>query len=142
MYERVLVAYDGSENAELAMPRAVRLALQSGAEILAIWVRESLPHYPETIAEVDEEEEAASVYLHRIQKKVKAHEDQLGRPIPLECRAGHPARTIITFAEERGCDLIVVGHTGHSGLWGRLLGHTADRISEHAHCDVLIVRGT
>jgi nucleotide-binding universal stress UspA family protein len=26
-------------------------------------------------------------------------------------------------------------------LWGRLLGDTADRISDHAHCSVLIVKG-
>jgi nucleotide-binding universal stress UspA family protein len=34
----------------------------------------------------------------------------------------------------------VVGHSDHSGLWGRLLGDTADRISDHAHCSVLIVK--
>lgn len=36
--------------------------------------------------------------------------------------------------------MIVVGHSDHSELWGRLLGDTADRVSDHAHCSVLIVK--
>jgi len=46
----------------------------------------------------------------------------------------------VNFAKEGGYDLIVVGHSDHSELWGRLLGDTADRISDHAHCSVLIVK--
>ena len=43
-------------------------------------------------------------------------------------------------ADEGGYDLIIVGHSGHSELWGRLLGDTADRIADHAHCSVLVVK--
>jgi len=60
--------------------------------------------------------------------------------IPCETRRGHPAKMIVKFADEGGCDLIVIGHSDHSELWGRLLGDTADRISDHAHCSVLIVK--
>jgi len=42
--------------------------------------------------------------------------------------------------EEGGYDLIVVGHSDHSELWGRMLGDTADRMADHAHCSVLIVK--
>ena len=34
----------------------------------------------------------------------------------------------------------LIGHSDHSELWGRLLGDTADRVSDHAHCSVLIVK--
>jgi hypothetical protein len=34
----------------------------------------------------------------------------------------------------------VIEHSDHSELWGRLLGDTADRVSDHAHCSVLIVK--
>ena len=47
---------------------------------------------------------------------------------------------IVSFAAEQKCDLIVVGHSDHSEMWGRLLGDTADRISDHAHCSVMIVK--
>lgn len=65
---------------------------------------------------------------------------QYGIPIACETQRGHPAKSIVKFADEGGFDLIVVGHSDHSELWGRLLGDTADRISDHAHCSVLIVK--
>ncbi len=64
---------------------------------------------------------------------------QLGIPIDCETRRGHPAKTIVKVADEGDSDLIVVGHSDHSELWGRLLRDTADRITDHAHCSVLVV---
>ena len=60
--------------------------------------------------------------------------------IACESRAGHAAKVIVNFAKDGGYDLVVIGHSDHSELWGRLLGDTADRISDHAHCSVLIVK--
>jgi len=37
-------------------------------------------------------------------------------------------------------DLVVVGHAGHSHVWGSFMGTTAEKVSRHAPCDVLIVR--
>jgi nucleotide-binding universal stress UspA family protein len=63
-----------------------------------------------------------------------------GIKIRCETRRGHPAKALVQAAADQACDLIVVGHSDHSELWGRLLGDTADRISDHAHCSVLIVK--
>ena len=65
---------------------------------------------------------------------------QHGLSIACETRRGHPAKEIVKVAAEGAYDLIVIGHSDHSELWGRLLGDTADRISDHAHCSVLIVK--
>jgi nucleotide-binding universal stress UspA family protein len=35
---------------------------------------------------------------------------------------------------------LIIGHRGHSGIWGRLLGTTADKVVDHAPCSVLVVR--
>jgi nucleotide-binding universal stress UspA family protein len=45
----------------------------------------------------------------------------------------------VRVARELQADLIVVGHRGHF-LRDHLLGSTADRVSEHADCPVMIVR--
>jgi nucleotide-binding universal stress UspA family protein len=63
-----------------------------------------------------------------------------GINLPCETRRGRAAKTILRFADEGGYDLIVIGHSDHSELWGRLLSDIADRISDHAHCSVLIVK--
>jgi len=65
---------------------------------------------------------------------------QQGIEIGCESRSGHAAKVIVNFAKDGGYDLIIIGHSDHSELWGRLLGDTADRISDHAHCSVLIVK--
>jgi hypothetical protein len=39
-----------------------------------------------------------------------------------------------------GADLVVIGHSGLSGVWGLFLGTTAEKVSRHAACSVRIVR--
>jgi nucleotide-binding universal stress UspA family protein len=58
-------------------------------------------------------------------------------PIPA---IGNPAQEIITAAESRGVDLIVIGSQGMSAVRRFLLGSVADRVVRHATCDVLVVR--
>jgi nucleotide-binding universal stress UspA family protein len=52
---------------------------------------------------------------------------------------GHAAEVITHYAKAHGHDLIVVGHRGHF-LGDYLLGSTADRVTHHAHCPVMVVR--
>ncbi|RPJ87430.1 MAG: universal stress protein, partial [Acidobacteria bacterium] len=111
------------------------------SQVTTIWVKASLPHYPETVDEIAAEKEAADEFFQKLKRQVLAVAKRAGIEIETDCRPGNPAQLIVQHAEEQGFDLIVIGSHGHSGLWGRLLGHTTDRISEHAHCNVLIVRG-
>jgi nucleotide-binding universal stress UspA family protein len=63
-----------------------------------------------------------------------------GVRITTEVAPGHAAQVLARRASEADCDLVVVGHTGHSRLHNLFLGSTADRIVERAHCPVLVVR--
>jgi len=54
--------------------------------------------------------------------------------------AGHPVRDIVELAKELEVDLLVIGATGHSALYERLIGSRADRIVQLAHCPVLVVK--
>ncbi|HEX9015148.1 MAG TPA: universal stress protein, partial [Chloroflexota bacterium] len=60
--------------------------------------------------------------------------------VSIETEVGHAAQSITQKANEEKFDLVVIGHSGHSGLWGSLLGSTTSRVVEHARCDVLVVR--
>ncbi len=53
---------------------------------------------------------------------------------------GHPARTIVRFALDEGCDLIVMGTHGTRGLQHALLGSVTDKVVRQVHCPVLVVR--
>lgn len=140
MFTKILVAYDGSDGSKRALEQAIKLAKVFNASITALWVRGSLPHYPETIDEVEEEREAATAFIQKITRDITEFSKQYAIEITGETLAGHPAKTIVDYAKQNNVDLIVMGHRGHSGLWGNLLGHTTDKVSENAHCSVLIVR--
>lgn len=140
MYKKILVAYDGSEGSKKALEKAVKTAQLYQSELTAIWVQSALPHYPETISEVNQEREGALAFANKLENEVKHLSKKMNYPIKFVHQQGHTTKTIITYAEKEHINLVVVGSTGHSNLWGRLLGHTADMISENAHCDVLIVK--
>ena len=140
MYKKILVGYDGSKGAQAALERAAVMSKQNDAELTALWVRELLPRHSDLPGEYEEEAEAADEYFQQRQKEVQEIAGKYGVNIRCATRRGHAAKTILTYADESKADLIVVGHSDHSELWGRLLGDTADRISDHAHCSVLIVK--
>jgi nucleotide-binding universal stress UspA family protein len=140
MFKKILVGYDGSKGGQLALRRAAVMAREYQAQLTALWVQEPLPRYTDLPGEPESEAEAADDYFEGLRKEVAAVAAEHGVSIEMVTRRGHPAKTIVKFAAEGGYDLIVVGHSDHSELWGRLLGDTADRISDHAHCSVLIVK--
>lgn len=141
MFQKILVGYDGSKGGRAALARAAALARESKAQLTALWVRQPLPRHADLPGESEAEAEAAREYFAERQREVEALAARDGIAIACETRAGHAAKVMVTFAKDGGYDLIVVGHSDHSELWGRLLGDTADRISDHAHCSVLIVKG-
>jgi hypothetical protein len=55
-------------------------------------------------------------------------------------RPGHPAQTIVQVAKKGKFDLILVGHSGLSGVGAAFWGTTAEKVSGHAPWSVLIVR--
>ena len=140
MFKKILVGYDGSKGGKAALQRAAVLAKGFNSDLGALWVRELLPRHSDLPGEFEAEAEAADEYFKERSREIQEVAAGHGIPIRCETRRGHAAKTILRFADEGGYDLIVVGHSDHSELWGRLLGDTADRISDHAHCSVLIVK--
>jgi nucleotide-binding universal stress UspA family protein len=140
MFTKILVGYDGSNGGKLALERAAIAAKNYQAQLTAVWVRQPLPRHADLPGESEGETEAAADYFEERQREVEEVAKRHGIEIGCESRAGHAAKVLVNFAKDGGYDLIVVGHSDHSGLWGRLLGDTADRIADHAYCSVLIVK--
>lgn len=62
-----------------------------------------------------------------------------GTEIEIEVRIGHPYKTILEVADEKGADLIIVA-SHQPELQDYLLGSTASKVVRHARCSVLVVR--
>jgi nucleotide-binding universal stress UspA family protein len=140
MFKKILVGFDGSKGGRAALKRAITLAKHYDAFLKVLWVRQPLPRYADLPGEPQGESEEANEYFQKLKSEVDELAAQNFMKIEFEMRYGHPAKVIVNYAKEEDFDLIVVGHSDHSELWGRLLGDTADRISDHAHCSVLIVK--
>jgi nucleotide-binding universal stress UspA family protein len=54
--------------------------------------------------------------------------------------AGHPVRDVVQLAASLKTGLLVIGATGHSALYERMIGSRADRIVQIAPCPVLVVK--
>jgi nucleotide-binding universal stress UspA family protein len=138
-FEKILVAIDGSEWSDHALATAVELAVLAGAKLTALAIEGPLPAYAATIGEVDEVKREKDRFFRTLAAAARTRGDQAGIDIDVDVRPGHPAELISRVAEDGGFDLIVLGHRGHF-VRDRLLGSTADRVVEHAHCPVMIVR--
>ncbi len=142
MFTHILLASDGSECAIKAAAVAATLASKFAARLTIINVFQPIPTigpYGEMVnAGLDER------YIAELQEHAISHAgrtvDEAGVSYQSRSEVGQPAAEIIRLAEVEGCDLIVLGSRGASGLTLFLLGSTCDRVVHHAHCPVLIVK--
>ncbi len=143
---KILLATDGSKEADLAAQTAIELASKTASELHIVHV--SMPHsnpgYYEGIdvwkylqEELEELEKRAQSLLDTQVEKIEAAG---GAVAQAHLRIGRPDAEIATLAEELGAGLIVVGSRGLSGLRRALMGSVSDSVVRHAHCPVLVVR--
>jgi nucleotide-binding universal stress UspA family protein len=139
MFHRILVAIDGSPNSEKALAAAVDLAGHYQADLTALSVAE-LPAVVAMVDEVDETRHRADEYFRKIGEAAVQYARSRNVSLRSVVVRGHAADEIIRFAETEGVTLIVLGRQGHSRIARFFLGSTTDRVSEHCHCTVMIVK--
>jgi nucleotide-binding universal stress UspA family protein len=140
MFKRVLVGLDGSAGSQKAFGAAVQLVVEQGADLLSVSIEEHLPHYAAMVGEVDEAKRLAGEYFDRVQADARDEAQRAGIQLQTATLAGHAAQRIVEYAKAEKVDLLVLGHSGHTGVWGQFLGTTADKVTRHATCSVLVVR--
>jgi nucleotide-binding universal stress UspA family protein len=140
MFRKILVAYDGSEGSRRALRAAIELAKRHEAEIQTISVIEHLPHYAATVGEVKEAQAEFEAFFHGLTKQARDQAALQGVELETVVKPGHEVETIVTYAQEGGFDILVLGFAGHSNIWGRIMGSTTQNISRLSPCSVLIVK--
>jgi nucleotide-binding universal stress UspA family protein len=139
MFNRILIANDGSEGAARALSAAIKLAKTHDAELHMISVEE-MPRFPASIDEVVEEKLGANHVFEAVTGRAVAQAQAEGRKLKVHVVVGHPVATIAEFVEQEAIDLLVVGYMGHSALYNRVIGSTTDRLVEQARCAVLVIK--
>jgi nucleotide-binding universal stress UspA family protein len=152
---RILLATDGSREAELAGQTAAELVQKTGSELHMVHVFGIAPvgppvyHPSATEFEGVEQEEAEAEQPQRISeqrarevldaeaKKVHSAGGTVAEEHLVE---GRVAPEIVALAEEIGAGLIVLGSRGRGGIRRALMGSVSDSVVRHAHCPVMVVR--
>ncbi len=142
---RILLATDGSGEAELALRTAVDLANSTNSELHVVTVsREYRPPY-----EIPEHGKLLEEALQQIEREARDVLD--GQAKKIEEAGGTVAKAhlrtggrrdeeIVHLAEDIGAGLIVMGSRGLGGIRRALMGSVSDSVVRHAHCPVLVVR--
>jgi nucleotide-binding universal stress UspA family protein len=140
---KILLATDGSEEATLAVQTAADLSQRTGSELHIVHVGEvPLVYHPERHgyhAEYEEHEREARQLLEAQVEQMKAAGARVAQA---HLRMGKADEEILVLAEELGADLVVVGSRGLGSVSRVLVGSVSDSVVRHAHCPVLVVRGT
>ena len=141
---KILLATDGSEEADLAALRAVDLADATDSELHVVHVGVVpifLKSYPGTLGYerrlYEQIEEVSRELLRKQTWRVKVAG---GTVAGAHLRMGQVDLEIVALAEELQADLIVMGSRGLGRVRRALMGSVSDSVVRHAHCPVLVVR--
>jgi len=139
--QHILVPYDFSEGAKLALQHAIAHAQQSQSHLTLLHVVHlpfrgvSLgagePHAMEGMLLAE-----ASKQLTALTEELKQHH-LTAKPL---VRPGNPALEIVEAARQELIDLIIMGTHGRTGFKHTVLGSVAENVVRHAPCPVLVVR--
>jgi nucleotide-binding universal stress UspA family protein len=138
---KILLATDGSREAELAARTAADLRHKTDSELHVLHVlalpldtQDPSSFEPEVWARL---ERGAQRTLEDVVGKIEASGGEVEGS---HLTAGRPEAEIVTLAEQIGAGLIVMGSRGVGGIRRALMGSVSESVLRHAHCPVLMVR--
>jgi nucleotide-binding universal stress UspA family protein len=147
MYDKILVATDGSNLSKRAVSSAISLAALTGASLVALKV---VPRYPQSYFEGGLALQA--VEIGRIEKQWadegQAVVDEVKKLAELQgvktravtIKSDIVSDAVIATAKKYKCDLIVMASHGRKGVKRLLLGSETNQVLTHSHIPVLVLR--
>jgi nucleotide-binding universal stress UspA family protein len=136
MYNTILVTLDNTPSDQVIVDHVKQLAALAGSRLVLLHVADgwaARTYGPDAVsAEVDED----TAYL----EKVRSEFLSLGIPTEAELAYGDPAKEIVKWVEQKGCDLVAMSTHGHRFLADVFLGTTANRVQHSISVPVLLLR--
>lgn len=147
MYERILVAFDGSETSKLALVEALRMAQLTGARLCVALVIDAVAPFGMGLTYVPAELLAS--YREEARKQLDAaRSDANAAGVACEAQLLEVGGVMQSVAEclqdcaaRYGAQLVVLGTHGRRGIGRAFLGSVAEEFVRAADCPVLLVRG-
>ena len=147
MYQRILVATDGSDLSRTAVSSAVGLAAAVGAELVALYV---VPRYPVSyfeggitisVQDIARTEKQWSDKGQAVVEEVKNEAQAKGvKTTAVVVQSDLVAESIMAAATKHNCDLVVMASHGRKGIKRVLLGSETQHVLTHSTVPVLVLR--
>ena len=146
MYEKILVAVDGSDHAKHALNHAVESADKWGAELIILTVVPPISPFiyssefdPTKIFELEDNIRKSHQKILRESAEL-VNNKHLELKVETRLEEGRPSDVIVETAKEDDVDLIVMGSRGLGGITGWVLGSTSRHVVEVCTKPILIIK--
>lgn len=150
MFERILIATDGSKNSKKAGKAGIELAKLSGGKVILLYVVDvgkftSPAGLISPFGGVSPDAiDTVLAGIREVGEKVTLQMDELAKASDVTSERliveGNPPTEILKIAEDKQIDVIVLGSIGKTGLERFLLGSVAEKVVHNSKLPVLIVR--
>jgi len=139
MFDRILVAVDGSTSSDLAVRAAGELAVAHSSQAVVCHVFHLPEHYRDDL--VGPLRDAILEDGEKILERAVELMGELGVEAEHRLVSGkHPVEAILELADELSSELLVLGARGKSTDGSREIGSVGSAVVAGAKCSVMIVR--
>ena len=140
-YRKIMVAVDGSAEAELAFQKAMNVALRNDAELLLAHVIDTRAFQSVSSFDGILAEQATEMAKQTLEKYKKQAKDYGCEKVSTIIEYGSPKPWIAKqIPQNHDVDLIMLGATGLNAVERLFIGSVSEYVIRHATCDVLVVR--
>lgn len=143
MFQRILIATDGSAKSNVAANNGIELAKSLGAQVIALYVVNEVV-IASAVRQLGSDRKEVEGKLQDAGRKavesVKKMGDEVGVNVEPIVRIGAPAEVIVSTAGSEKADLVVMGSHGESGVSKLLIGSVVQKVLYWASVPVLVVR--
>lgn len=139
MFKNILLAYDGSENAERAAEKAIYLSKATkDATVEVVYVLDFTKEKMDGLPYKEKE----AIMLQRRERLIPLEEKLEQQKISFDIKMlqGDPGPTIVSYANERPFDAIVIGSRGLNAFQEMVLGSVSHKVAKRVTCPVMIVK--
>jgi nucleotide-binding universal stress UspA family protein len=141
MFKKILLATDGSENANRAADAAISLAQGLGHPSITIaHIVTSTPSESRMVQAKFDVHSLLEEESRKTLSRTLAQCDAAGITYTLKVAIGDPAQEILAHVQKEQIDLVVIGSRGLGTLKGILIGSVSQKIAHLAPCPVMIVK--
>jgi nucleotide-binding universal stress UspA family protein len=136
MYEKILVTLDGTATDRAIIDHVKELAKLAHSRLVLLHVADgwaARTYGPDAVSREISEDTA---YLEKVRTELQSG----GISTDAELAYGEPAKEIIKWVEQKGCDLVAMSTHGHRFLADMFLGTTATKVQHRISVPVLLLR--